>query len=459
MKGFVPTPAAVVDLMVAKLFNGAPPSASSVVLDPGCGEGEFIAGVLRWCESGGTPVPRLIGVELDPSRAARASSRFAGVAQVEIRTADFLTGSHERADYIIGNPPYVPITALDIDERETYRRIFASARGRFDLYLLFLERALGLLKSDGRLVFITPEKFLYVDTAKPLRQILTRHWVEELHFLDERTFGELVTYPIVSTIVGHHTPAPTAVVHRAGESATVQLRTSGSWLPLLFGRESDEGGFTLSDVCVRISCGVATGADSIYVIPDSHVTPELAPFARPTISGRQLVTGGAVTTRSSMLIPYDAHGQLIPERELRALRTYLTEPRRREKLERRTCASRKPWYAFHETPPLPEINRPKLLCKDIGAVPFFAADSSGEIVPRHSVYYLVPKDPEILNALASHLNSAATRDWLRAHCQRAANGFIRLQSQVLKRVPVPAALVPRARGAVELSLGLEARLA
>ena len=84
---------------------------------------------------------------------------------------------------------------------------------------------------------------------------------------------------------------------------------------------------------------------------------------------------------------------------------------------------------------------PKILCKDIGAAPFFAVDREGSILPRHSVYYIVPADADHLDALASFLNSSFAQQWLRDHCQRAANGFIRLQSHVLKRLPVPGSFV------------------
>jgi len=123
MKGFVPTPDHVVDIMVAKLFAEAPPTASSRVVDPGCGNGEFIAGVLRICAQRNWPVPTIVGIELDPARAATAKRRFGGVEQVTIRQADFLQPSRETFDYVIGNPPYVSICTSCSSSRR-----FASSR-------------------------------------------------------------------------------------------------------------------------------------------------------------------------------------------------------------------------------------------------------------------------------------------------------------------------------------------
>jgi hypothetical protein len=130
----------------------------------------------------------------------------------------------------------------------------------------------------------------------------------------------------------------------------------------------------------------------------------------------------------------------------------LRAPARKSLLDARTCAARKPWYSYHDNAPLNEILRPKILCKDISPTPFFVADNDGEIVPRHSTYYIVPKDPTQIPELVEYLNSRAAARWLLAHCQRAANGFLRLQSGVLKRLPVPDALAGTRRTARQLEI-------
>ena len=71
MKGFVPTPRQTVDTMVELLFRGRSPREDSAVLDPGCGTGEFIDGVIRWCQQRRLVLPRITGVESDPRLATR----------------------------------------------------------------------------------------------------------------------------------------------------------------------------------------------------------------------------------------------------------------------------------------------------------------------------------------------------------------------------------------------------
>ena len=60
-------------------------------------------------------------------------------------------------DVIIGNPPYIRAENMQREERDYYMSgAFETAYGRFDIFILFLERAIKLLKEGGRLGFIIP---------------------------------------------------------------------------------------------------------------------------------------------------------------------------------------------------------------------------------------------------------------------------------------------------------------
>jgi adenine-specific DNA-methyltransferase len=143
MRGFVSTPHAIVDIMVEKLFAGKPPTRNSTLIDPGCGPGAFIAGVLRWCARHKNAVPKIVGYENEPSRYMEATARFRDVPTVTVLRQDFLTAREGAFDYVIGNPPYVPITELSKSEKARFRRRFSAARGRFDLddWSLSLQRS------------------------------------------------------------------------------------------------------------------------------------------------------------------------------------------------------------------------------------------------------------------------------------------------------------------------------
>jgi hypothetical protein len=227
---------------------------------------------------------------------------------------------------------------------------------------------------------------------------------------------------------------------RNGAERHCDLGVDGaSWMPLIRGAEDGaQRRSRLQDLCVRISCGVATGADDVFVWRKKELSPELMAFSRPTLAGRELTAPGELPQAENvMLLPYTEDGGLIDEHELGALGSYLGLPTVRHKLLRRTCVRRKPWYSFHETPPLGELLRPKILCKDITQNPHFWIDRKGDLVPRHSIYYIIREKAESIDDLCAYLNSKRVAEWLFEHCQRVANGFLRLQSNVLKSVPMP----------------------
>lgn len=79
-------------------------------------------------------------------------------------------------DIIVGNPPYMKsedmknITPLEFPIYKTY----SSAYKQFDKYFLFIEQGLNLLKNDGILGYIIPNKFIKVGAGKKLRELLSK---------------------------------------------------------------------------------------------------------------------------------------------------------------------------------------------------------------------------------------------------------------------------------------------
>lgn len=440
MKGHVPTPPDLADLMVTKLFADDPPTEDDRILYPGLGTGPFVLAVRRYCEERDLPEPEGVGVELDPERAETARERLAD-ANVEVAERDFLRDVFHSGtfEYVVGNPPYVPIEGLSEAEKDRYRDEFAVAQGRFDLFALFFERALDLLADGGRLVFVTPEKFEYTETTAPLRRLLTDRHVEEIAHLNEDAFDGHITFPTVTT-VRNREGEETRVVRRDGTEDAVVLPTDGrSWASTLreTGGATVASEVTLGDVTERISCGVATGADSVFVADESEVPPQLDDWTYPTTSGRQLRVNDGPHSDEVFICPYDDDGRLPPEDDLGAFGDWAEM--HRDRLEDRSCVAKnkRVWYGWHENPPMKDILQPKLVCKDVAERPRFWADREGSVVPRHSVYYLVPEDHVDLEDLLEYLNSEPARAWIEAHAQKAHNDFYRLQSTVLTDLPVP----------------------
>lgn len=59
-------------------------------------------------------------------------------------------------DVVIGNPPYIPTERIASIEKSYYEKVYLSAYGRINVYPLFYEKGLTLLKENGLLGYITP---------------------------------------------------------------------------------------------------------------------------------------------------------------------------------------------------------------------------------------------------------------------------------------------------------------
>ena len=59
-------------------------------------------------------------------------------------------------DVVIGNPPYIPTERISSVYKSFYEQVYQSAYGRINVYPLFYERGLSLLKNNGLLGYITP---------------------------------------------------------------------------------------------------------------------------------------------------------------------------------------------------------------------------------------------------------------------------------------------------------------
>ena len=80
-------------------------------------------------------------------------------------------------DAVIGNPPYISIQTMNEtgpDEVAYFNSHFnAAGKGSYDIYVVFIERGIGLLAAHGALGFIVPSKFFATDYGRPLRGILS----------------------------------------------------------------------------------------------------------------------------------------------------------------------------------------------------------------------------------------------------------------------------------------------
>lgn len=105
-------------------------------------------------------------------------------------------------DAIVGNPPYIRVQKLAkfIPKeygfyKSGYCKLKIASAQLLDKYMLFVERALGLLAGEGKLGMIIPNKFMTIATGKQLRTLLTSRY----HIARIIDFGTVQVFPGRST--------------------------------------------------------------------------------------------------------------------------------------------------------------------------------------------------------------------------------------------------------------------
>lgn len=103
-------------------------------------------------------------------------------------------------DVVIGNPPYVDSENMvkNMPEfRELCTKKYVSAKGNWDLFVLFVELGYINANSKGNVSFIIPNKIIAADYAKSVRTIMANNSISEIRdYSNVNVFKEAAVYPI-----------------------------------------------------------------------------------------------------------------------------------------------------------------------------------------------------------------------------------------------------------------------
>lgn len=96
----------------------------------------------------------------------------------EFFDAEWMYGIKDGFDVVIGNPPYIDsetMTRVMPEMREKYTEIFETAKGNWDIYVLFFELALKKQRKGGTTAFIVPNKIVSIGYAEAIRDYIAKN--------------------------------------------------------------------------------------------------------------------------------------------------------------------------------------------------------------------------------------------------------------------------------------------
>jgi hypothetical protein len=329
-------------------------------------------------------------------------------------------------DAIVGNPPYVRIQTTSVQDTSYFNAKYKSATSNYDIYCIFVERGLRLLKESGKFGYILPHRFFKTDYGEGIRSVIANSngIAKIIDFDGYMVFDEANIN--TSIVILEHQQQPRFPYIRikdiklsaesvsrlitleaddpAIELLTIEPNTLGT-APWIFISENEKPLWSklnnvekkLADVTSNIFQGLKTGSDSYFVgellsaegyqsivkfLEGEYEQKIESELLKPLLKGGQMQRYYADVRPKRVLFPYEG-GKLIPESKMREKYPnafeYLTKNKRF--LESREGGKMRGlgWYGYTRTQALSTMYLPKIITPDYYASASYCLDKSGEL--------------------------------------------------------------------------------
>ena len=428
------------------------------ILEPSCGDGQFIVEIAKRLRESARLYhfdankvfnQQVYGYDIDPEKIAQCKERLESIdfhtIGSNIAVANFLICEVPSVDIVVGNPPYVRYENIPHNDRMFYKQCFKTFHYRPDLYVLFFEKTLKLLKPQGKHCFICANRWMKNEYGKKLRSLIAQNYRLDTIINMERAnvFQEnVLAYPAI-TLIENQLPETSFRYSEIENTSSISNLSferrdhpkQDDWTSVFSKAVTNESFCTIEQLGYKIGIGVATGADKIFISSDlpKYVEPELL---LPAINARNLSGDRLQWNGDYPLNPFSPNGELIRLSDYPMAYKYLVS--HREELEKRHIAkkNRAHWYKTIDRIHPNLKSMAKILLPDISGNSYIFVDE-GNYYPLHNIYYITGQDVTRLKLLSAFLMSKMIRRQLQEITNNMNGGFPRWQSQYLRKLRIP----------------------
>ena len=353
---------------VAKsLVEWAVRAPTDALLDPSCGNGEFLS-----------LYDSSTGIELSPEVCREARSRAPAADVINADFFEWAARTRNRFDAVVGNPPFIRYQSFKSERRALALALAklngASFSGLTSSWAPFLVVAAGLLKPGGRLAFVVPAELGHATYSVPLVEFLVANFsFVQVIAIKEKIFPKLsedawllyadgygersgqIAFSICSSFQASQTPPrATKIVsvadwrRRGGRLRKFLLQNHIS--ALYEELSSREEVLTLGSVA-RTGIGYVTGGNSFFHLRPSEARQLRFPeqYLRVAVrNGEQLRDGRVDHDTVNKWLKEDREVLLIDLSNARSIppgiQRYLDSAEGRQARTAFKCRTRNPWY-------------------------------------------------------------------------------------------------------------------
>jgi SAM-dependent methyltransferase len=482
--GQVYTPSFIVTKILDEVGFTSTDVLGKKVLDPACGDGRFLIEIVKRIVNM-SPLEDLeknlscvYGWDIDENAVEECKRNLDCIVQplgiciewnITVKNALYQlphlgllsTEAPEFFDFIVGNPPYIRIQLLKETERKFIQRYYEFCNtGSTDVYMAFFELAYRLLSPDGVAGFITPNTFLYTETARNLRDFFARGgYIKKIFNYGEiQLFDDATTYSAITIFTKKlqksfdYYVAVTKAEFKHRVIEFKELLGQKYWRLYTDVHEKVKG-VRLGDIC-RIHVGITTLCDKAYIFPIESIDDKAVwantklrgkvklekAILKPIIKASKL-KGSDDPIREYILFPYqkvDGKMKIIPEEVLaekfplayQYLLSVKPELDRRDKNRPNPVA----WYAFGRSQSLDACFGKKIIFSPMNRKPNFILYENEECLVYSG--YFIKYDGD-MQWLLERLNSAEMENFISFSSRNFRNGWRAYSKKVLEDFIVP----------------------
>lgn len=352
-------------------------------------------------------------------------------------------------DYCVGNPPFVRIHNIPESERDILKE-FQFSGGMSDLYIVFYEIGLKILKDGGKLGFISPNSFMRNMSQRTFRKfICDSHYLQAIYdFKDSKIFPDADTYTCICLLCkspqsNNDDKCKCNIRYRiynkynllSESSITALPSNGGAWNfsskdDMEFMEENESCNMKLKDIA-DIQNGISTNCDYAYIFEIYTDKEMMMPYMgkhtdlSKTVYFRHPGTGQATEIESSILrrcvkeskfigkidntyiiYPYENSCQISEDSlKKKCPKAYAYLLTMKNKLSERNMDKSTDWFLFARSQGIKNMDQKKIVFKHI------IDKSSNNIIS-----YIVDDDIVVYSGVYITMPASAKNDVINASC-------------------------------------------
>lgn len=425
------------------------------ILDPSCGNGEFL-----------TCHPYSVGIEIDSSYAPIARERSKASL---VHEADFFTWAsktQERFDAVVGNPPFIRYQGFSGETRrralELAKRAGANLPKLSSSWAPFIAASMNLLRRNGRLAVVVPAEIGHATYAAPLLYALAENF-ELVHIvaIRKKIFPQLsedawllcadgfgaksnyINFTLLDCFKSFYTLPPPTHIISVEDLRQVNGRLRRWLLPsatrLLYeSLEDSTATYRLGSVA-NISIGYVSGANEFFHLRPSQARKLRIPdnFLRVAVRrGEYLPLSASLTKRhvkewilrdEPVLLLHIERDNRLPK----SIKRYLSSDMAEKAKSAYKCRIREPWYT------VPNVVVPDVFLSYMSGIRPNLVKNSCKCVGTNSVHSINLKNKRSFMNLYEKWNSPLTTLSCEVEGHPLGGGMLKIEPGEARRIILP----------------------